>query len=94
MMDSFTIRTTGAREVVDITDDVKARIKGVKEGICMVYVPHATAGLIINEYEPNIASDFVEFFEKLVPKAGWRHNAIDDNAEAHPTAFRAHCCHC
>ncbi|RLG19765.1 YjbQ family protein [Candidatus Micrarchaeota archaeon] len=83
MIKEFRIRTTKSREVVDITNRVSECIKGVKEGICMVYVPHATAGLIINEFEPNIASDFVAFFEKLVPKAGWKHNVIDDNAEAH-----------
>jgi secondary thiamine-phosphate synthase enzyme len=82
-MQEFTIRTTRAREIVDITGEVSARARGAKEGICLVYVPHATAGLIINEWEPNIAADYAEFFERLVPKAGWRHNSIDDNAEAH-----------
>ncbi len=83
MMESFSVRTSGTRQVVDITDEVSKRVSKVKEGICLVYVPHATAGLIINEYEPNIAADYVGFFEKLVPKGNWQHNVIDDNAEAH-----------
>ena len=82
-METFTVRTSNPREIVDITDEVSRRVSKVREGICLVYVPHATAGLIINEYEPNIAEDYVGFFEKLVPKARWKHNIIDDNAEAH-----------
>src|SRR3989338_5407735 len=82
-METFTVRTSNPREIVDITDEVSRRVSKVREGICLVYVPHATAGLIINEYEPNIAEDYVGFFEKLVPKASWKHNIIDDNAEAH-----------
>jgi len=87
-MEEFKVRTTKKHEVVDITSLVSECVRELAdcppEAICLVYVPHATAGVIINEHEPNIAQDFASFFEKLVPTAGtWLHNSIDDNAEAH-----------
>ncbi|MEM3399401.1 MAG: secondary thiamine-phosphate synthase enzyme YjbQ [Candidatus Micrarchaeia archaeon] len=84
-MFSFTISTKRQIELIDITDKVGEIVvkSGVKEGVCLVYVPHATAAIIINEFEPNIAQDYLEFFEKFVPKGPYKHNMIDDNAEAH-----------
>lgn len=80
----FFVETKKSREIVDITDMVKGALKGnVKEGVCIVYAPHATAGIIINEYEPNLERDFLNFFESFVPKGDYEHNKIDDNAEAH-----------
>ena len=80
----FSIRSSQPIQLLDLTDNVAALVKGVKEGICLVYLPHATAGIIVNEYEPNLEQDFMEFFSKLAPKSKeWKHNKIDDNAEAH-----------
>lgn len=84
-MEAFTVRTTKDREVIDITAKVERVVSesGVKEGSCLVFVPHATAAVILNEYEPNLEEDFLAFFEKAFPKWNWAHNKIDDNAEAH-----------
>ena len=87
-MEEFTVKTKQKHELVDITALVSECVRELPEcpdeGICLVFVPHATAGIFINEHEPNIATDFTNFFEKLAPKAGdWLHNTIDDNAEAH-----------
>jgi secondary thiamine-phosphate synthase enzyme len=81
----FTAQSSKQKELIDITEQVSSSVakSGVREGICLIYVPHATAGIIINEFEPNIAVDFLEIFDKLFPKGNWRHNRIDDNAEAH-----------
>ena len=84
-MERITIRTTKPMEVIDITDRVEQIVAktGINEGICLVYVPHATSTVIINENESNLRKDFLKFFEQLVPKGNWAHNTIDDNAEAH-----------
>ena len=84
-MESFTVQTSRQIQVMDVTDRVVEIVdqSGVREGFCIVHVPHATAALIVNEWEPNIASDYVKFFSEVVPKGDWAHNAIDDNAEAH-----------
>ena len=81
----FSIQTAGAKEILDITPSVAQAVakSGAQDGICLIYVPHATAGIIINEFEPNIGSDYLSAFERLFPKGNWRHNEIDSNAEAH-----------
>jgi len=81
----FSVRSSKQKDLIDITDQVAASVaKGkTQDGICLVFVPHATAGIIVNEFEPNIKQDFLSLLERLFPSGGWRHNAIDDNAEAH-----------
>ncbi len=69
-----------------ITDEVIKAVKesGIKNGLVMVFVPHATAAVIANEYEHNIVHDYIAWIKRYVPPSGgWRHNMIDDNAHAH-----------
>jgi secondary thiamine-phosphate synthase enzyme len=84
-METFTVRTSAQQQVVDITEMVEdvVRKSKVMEGTCLIFTPHATAGIILNEAEPNLEQDFLSFFGKVVPKGNWSHNKIDDNAEAH-----------
>jgi secondary thiamine-phosphate synthase enzyme len=81
----FQIQTKRKVELIDITEKVREMVHRSKttSGICLVYAPHATAAITINEFEPNIAADFETIFEHLIPKADYQHNMIDDNAEAH-----------
>lgn len=87
-MATFTIKSSKNLEVINITSTVEEIVakSGVKEGICLVFAPHATAAIIMNEDEPNLKSDFLYFFDlirQLVPHSSWAHNKIDDNTEAH-----------
>jgi secondary thiamine-phosphate synthase enzyme len=85
-MAEFSIRTTKKQEMVDITPHVAELVKqsGVNEGICLVYVPHATAAVAINENaDPNVCADILDALAALVPEGKWRHDRIDDNAAAH-----------
>ncbi len=80
------VETRKRVEVVDITDDVRrvVRESGVENGIALVYTPHTTTGIIVNEAESGLISDLIEFLGRLVPKgAGYEHDRIDDNADAH-----------
>ncbi len=82
----LTLKTKKREEVVDITKQVKKIVKdtGVKTGICLVYVPHATAAVTINEnYDPNINLDLLDALEKIAPKGEWRHDKFDGNGDAH-----------
>lgn len=81
----FCVRTRKKTELLDITSEVERTISssGVESGACLVFVAHATAGVIINEFEPNIASDFAGSFARLFPEAEYAHNRIDGNAESH-----------
>jgi secondary thiamine-phosphate synthase enzyme len=85
-MAEFSIRTTRKQEMVDITRHVAELVKqsGVSEGICLVYVPHATAAVAVNENaDPNVCEDILDALAALVPEGTWRHDRIDDNAAAH-----------
>lgn len=79
-MQTFEIQTSRKIETVDITMEVESRIKNGKA--VLVYVPHATAALVINEFEPGMKQDMEKFYGKLA-NGEWKHNCIDDNAEAH-----------
>lgn len=84
-MKEIGIRTKSRTEMVDITDEVKRAIKesGVKEGVCIVYCPHTTAGVTINENaDPSVRMDILNTLEKLVPY-GARYLHLEGNADAH-----------
>jgi secondary thiamine-phosphate synthase enzyme len=57
----------------------------VEDGFCLVYIPHATAGIILNESaDPNIKSDFLAAINKSIPEhANYLHDRVDNNAAAH-----------
>lgn len=86
---SIRVRTTDAIEIVDVTSDVARAIPaGVERGVCTVFVPHTTAGVVCNEHETRLRSDIERTLERLAPEdAGYEHDAIDDNAAAHLRAM-------
>ena len=83
----ITLRTTSHKECVEITDRVRdlVRAAGVERGLCHVMALHATAAIIVNENDdPNIGRDLVTALDRAIPDhAGWLHDAIDGNAQAH-----------
>lgn len=84
--DGFEIKTSERREVLDITNKIEDIVKKseIKNGICTVFVPHATAAIILNENEPGLINDIVDKIEKDFPaNAGYDHDRIDDNADSH-----------
>ena len=85
-MTEFSVRTRKAQEMLDITERVAEVVSrsGVSDGICLVYVPHATAAVIINENaDPNVCEDILEALARLIPEGRWRHDRVDNNAAAH-----------
>lgn len=52
------------------------------DGLLLVFTPHATAALLLNEAESGLMMDFEELLSKNF-KGSWRHDSIDDNASAH-----------
>ncbi|UZE93956.1 MAG: YjbQ family protein [Candidatus Pacearchaeota archaeon] len=80
------IKTKKREEIVDITIQIENLVKKskLKEGLCLVYVPHATAAITINEnYDPAVCEDFLEALRKIAPKGIWKHDKIDGNGDAH-----------
>lgn len=86
MQKEITVSSNKREELIDITSLVKEVVKEskVKQGICTLYTPHATGAIIINENaDPNICDDVLEALSKLIPAGKWRHDRIDNNADAH-----------
>lgn len=77
------IQTKNREELVDITGLIEENIK-IKDGLLHIFIPHATAGLTINENaDPNLPRDISDFLNKIVQKGVWMHDAIDNNADSH-----------
>ena len=72
-------------EMIDITYDIQKLIdtENLMEGHLLVYVPHTTAGVTINEgADPSVQRDIIETLKKLVPEnAGCMH--MEGNSDAH-----------
>ncbi|MEW6271764.1 MAG: secondary thiamine-phosphate synthase enzyme YjbQ [Thermodesulfobacteriota bacterium] len=86
MQRELEVQTHERVQVVDLTRRVAAIVAeaGIDEGLCAVYVPHATAAIVINENDdPNVCLDLLDALGKLVPEGVWRHDRIDGNAAAH-----------
>jgi len=62
------VDTSGA-ELVDLTDSVREFCRGLGDGLCNVFVPHATAGLTIIETQSGSEDDLAELLERLLPKS-------------------------
>lgn len=79
------VKTRFRTELVDITGDVKAAIgeAGVRDGFCMVFVPHTTAAVTINENaDPTVKDDMLKVINKIIPwDDGYRH--LEGNSAAH-----------
>jgi secondary thiamine-phosphate synthase enzyme len=71
---------------VDINERVAELVRrsDIGDGICLVYVPHATAAVVINENaDPNVCVDILDALTQMIPEGQWRHDRIDNNAAAH-----------
>ena len=82
----FTFTTGGRREIVDITREVLKAVResGIKNGIVVVQIPHATASLVLNEAGSGLEQDILNRLDEIVPvRGGYLHDRIDDNAHAH-----------
>ncbi len=84
-MQQMTVQTHSQTEMIDITSQVQEAIKaaGFLNGICMLYVPHTTAGITINESaDPSVRKDILMVLNQMVPwKADYKH--MEGNSPAH-----------
>jgi thiamine phosphate synthase YjbQ (UPF0047 family) len=71
--DYLTFKTRERREFVRITDDVQAAVEesGVQEGMVLVSAMHITAAVWVNDDEPGIQADALEWLDKLAPPS-WK----------------------
>ena len=89
-MQEITLRTERRTQLVEITPLVEQALNGVDgAAAALVYVPHTTAGVTINEdIDPDLATDIEAAMEKIVEDGwGWRHEDADGpNAPSHMRA--------
>ena len=89
-MHEISLKTERRTQLVDITDQVEAALNGVNgAAAALVYVPHTTAGVTINEdIDPVLANDLETAMEKIVEDGwSWRHDDADGpNAPSHMRA--------
>ncbi len=86
MQEILKVPTKAGPDLVDITGEVEGVVEksGIKEGICLVFVPGATGAVVINENEPGLMEDFKKTLEKLAPEGGYKH---PHNAHSHIRAM-------
>jgi secondary thiamine-phosphate synthase enzyme len=79
------VKTKAKTELIDITSEIQGLVRssGLDEGFCMLYVPHTTAAVTINESaDPSVKTDILMMLNKIVPwEAGYRH--LEGNSPAH-----------
>ena len=84
-MQAIRVRTDQRTQMVDITIEVQRVVTalGIKTGTCFLYVPHTTAGVLINEHaDPDVATDAEGAMDRLIPMAGpFRHG--EGNSDSH-----------
>lgn len=80
-MEEIQVRTQRRIQVVDITEKIQTVLKA-HTGAVLVFCPHTTCSVFLNEYEPDLAADFEAFVSELYQRK-WRHDRHDQNAAAH-----------
>lgn len=75
-------------ELLNITETVNKVVaqRSKEEGQCLVFAPHATAAILINEDEAGFKADVATLLNKWLPDEDWEHNKVDSNATAHLAA--------
>ncbi|MFW5949993.1 MAG: secondary thiamine-phosphate synthase enzyme YjbQ [archaeon] len=87
MTTDISISTHSRLSVRDVTDEVEKAIPTNANGTATVFVQHTTAGVTVNEGEEKLRSDIERALSELVADESWRHDRIDDNADAHLRAM-------
>ena len=85
MLHTFQVKTSKQNEFIDITGSVQeaAQKTGVEDGVCIIYVPHTTAAITINENaDPSVTQDIMMMLNQIVPSKG-RYQHLEGNSPAH-----------
>ncbi len=85
-MDTFAVQTRQRNEFVNVTEEVRASLarSGVRDGFGVVYCPHTTAAITVNEaYDPDVVHDMLLWLGRQVPQdqPGFRHG--EGNSDSH-----------
>ena len=77
--------TERSSQLIDVTDELHAAVEraDVENGMALVYSPHTTCAIVINEHESGFIDDFNELLAELAPEDGryYRHDDLDIRTE-------------
>jgi secondary thiamine-phosphate synthase enzyme len=85
-MDALEVRTRQRTELVDITDRVRQAVRriGIRQGVCVVYCPHTTAAVTINENaDPDVVHDMLAWLNRAIPQHQPDFRHAEGNSDAH-----------
>ena len=86
MIEKISVPSKSREEFIDITGKVQQVVKksGVRDGVCVVYVPHTTAGLTVNENaDPSVSRDILAALKRLVPRDDPDYRHAEGNSDSH-----------
>jgi len=92
-MQTFQLRTSRQTEFIDVTRSVQEAVKktGVGEGVCIIFIPHTTAAVTINENaDPSVVQDIIMELNQMVPFKDQYHH-LEGNSPAHIKASMLGC---
>ncbi len=92
-METIQVRTNSRIDMVEITGDVQAFIKeqGAGQGAVLVYIPHTTAGVTVNENaDPTVQHDLQEDFKRLAPRQQSYYQHREGNSASHMLSSMIH----
>lgn len=90
MMHTFSIKTLARDEMIDITQQVAGYVReaGIAEGVAIVYCPHTTAGIAINENaDPDVKHDVLMRLNEVYPWEHPKYRHAEGNTAAHLKAM-------
>ncbi len=85
-METFSVRTSAFKQMVRITAQVEEALArlGVREGAVLVYSPHTTAGIVVQEgADPDVARDLLGRLAEIAPRQRPQDRHIEGNSDAH-----------
>ena len=85
MIKRIEVQTSSRTQLIDITSQVKAFLRSVEisSGVIVVYVPHTTCGITINENaDPSVKEDISAFLSRIIPLNG-QYSHAEGNSDAH-----------
>lgn len=88
-METIEIQSNERIEFIDITDRINRIIEklGITDGVALIFTKHTTTALMINENETGLLEDIKNSLKRLVPNLNYKHDRIDNNADAHLRAI-------
>lgn len=80
------VKTSQRSQIVDVTDVIRKLVRkhDIRDGMAIVYIPHTTAAVTINEnYDPDVKSDLLKKLETLIPKHENYYEHNEGNSDSH-----------